>query len=69
MTLARDRRNSLLDTSPCCLTHNDIDDALIVETELYMKECLSAVRDFDIRVRYDNAMQPKDLISITLWNR
>ena len=41
-----------------CLTHNGIDDALIAETELYMKEFLSAVREFDIRVRYEKLNKP-----------
>ena len=35
-----------------CLTHSGIDDAFIAEVELYMKEFLSCVREFDVRVRY-----------------
>jgi len=34
-----------------CLTHGGVDDQYIKETEGYMKEFLSAVREFDIRVR------------------
>ena len=34
-----------------CLTHGVIDERFIVETELHMKEFLSAVHEFDIRVR------------------
>ena len=35
-----------------CMTHAGIDDNFISETELYMKEFLSAVREFDLRVRH-----------------
>ena len=35
-----------------CLTHAGIDDEFVSETELYMKEFLSAVRELDIRVRH-----------------
>ena len=34
-----------------CLTHAGVDDAFIAETSLYLKEFLSAVREFDVRVR------------------
>jgi hypothetical protein len=36
-----------------CLTHSGIDNSHIRETGLYMKEFLSAVRELDIRVRYE----------------
>ena len=36
------------------LTHGGIDDKHIAETSLYLKEFLSAVREFDIRVRNKN---------------
>lgn len=35
-----------------CLSHAGIDEQTIAETELYRKEFLSALREFDIRVRY-----------------
>ena len=34
-----------------CLTHSGIDEQGIVEAELYLKEFLSALREFDVRVR------------------
>ena len=35
-----------------CLTHGGINDAFIQETERLMKEFLSSVREFDVRVRH-----------------
>ena len=42
-----------------CLTHNGVDDAFIAETHLYLNEFLSAVREFDIRVRYTKFDSPE----------
>ena len=35
-----------------CMTHAGIDSKFVTETELYMKEFLSCVKEFDIRVRH-----------------
>ena len=35
-----------------CLTHGGVNDEFVSQTELYMKEFMSAVHEFDVRVRH-----------------
>jgi hypothetical protein len=35
-----------------CLTHSGVDDAFIAETDLYMKEFMSSVKELDIRIHH-----------------
>lgn len=46
-----------------CLTHGGIDDSFIEETELYLKEFLSAVRELDVRVRFKELNKAVKLVS------
>ena len=41
-----------------CMTHSGIDEDFIRETECYMKEFLSSVKEFDIRVRHGRSKKP-----------
>ena len=42
-----------------CLIHSGIDDAVIRETELHLKEFLSSVREFNLGVRHAKLTKPK----------
>ena len=44
-----------------CLTHSGIDVDFIRETELYLKEFLSSVREFDVPVRHAKLTKPKKI--------
>ncbi len=46
-----------------CLTHAGMDGAAIDEAELYMKEFLSSLREFDVRVRHDKLNKPTNKVS------
>lgn len=41
-----------------CLTHSGVDEKDIAETELYLKEFLSSLREFDVRVRFKKLNKP-----------
>ena len=46
-----------------CLTHAGIDGGGIKEAELYLKEFLSALREFDVRVRHEKLNKPVQKVS------
>ena len=46
-----------------CLTHSGIDERGIAEAELYLKEFLSSLREFDVRVRSKKLNKPTKKVS------
>jgi hypothetical protein len=46
-----------------CLTHSGIDEEGIKEAELYLKEFLSALREFDVRIRHEKLNKTTERVS------